>query len=518
MKTSGLQIAKNSFSRVLTFFVVGTVTLLVTPVIIHSLGDRHYGIWVIAGSFMGFYELFDLGISTALSRYVSMYVTKKDSQNVNKVFNSTLVIFIAMGFIIIACSIIIGLNVQHFFHVEVEEGKLLRSVILIMGIAFSIKVINKVFEGVLAASMRYDIISIIKITTTLLWAGISITLLKAGGGLLALSYLILILDIVLGITSLLLTFKERPELGLDFRLVNKFQLRQVFSFSGITFLIMIAKKIRLNAPPLIIGSLYSVSAVTYFSIAYRLIEYFMNFAIAFGGATTPVYSSHETQGDYQAIRKLFIPTTKHTAMLSLFIGTMIMVFGKVFIVTWVGEKYISAYPVLVVLVIPTMIDLAQLPITNAMFGMERHKYLALFSIGETIFNILLTILFIKFFELGILGAAFGAAIPMLIIKTFVQPFYGCRMVGLSVREYFQNALLFPIVVNLVCGGLMFIELELSNPGGYLSLASWNILNSLFLLASGYFLVLDTKERGRYLTWAGQLLLKMRSVKVTRENI
>jgi len=47
--------------------------------IIHSIGDRWYGLWVIVGTLMGYYGLLDFGLASASQRFItkSFYSGKK---------------------------------------------------------------------------------------------------------------------------------------------------------------------------------------------------------------------------------------------------------------------------------------------------------------------------------------------------------------------------------------------------------------------------------------------------------
>jgi O-antigen/teichoic acid export membrane protein len=40
---------------------------------VHNLGDRMYGLWALAGAFIGCYGLLDLGLSSAVQRHIELY-------------------------------------------------------------------------------------------------------------------------------------------------------------------------------------------------------------------------------------------------------------------------------------------------------------------------------------------------------------------------------------------------------------------------------------------------------------
>ena len=74
------QIIKNVGS---TWFSLGCdvlVGLLLSPIILHWLGDTAFGIWVLIFSITGYYGLFDLGIRSSVVRYVSKFIATDDDK------------------------------------------------------------------------------------------------------------------------------------------------------------------------------------------------------------------------------------------------------------------------------------------------------------------------------------------------------------------------------------------------------------------------------------------------------
>ena len=53
--------------------ITGLVGFLLTPVLIHSLGDYHYGMWILVASIVDYYGLADLGIRFTLQRHVARF-------------------------------------------------------------------------------------------------------------------------------------------------------------------------------------------------------------------------------------------------------------------------------------------------------------------------------------------------------------------------------------------------------------------------------------------------------------
>ena len=46
--------------------VNAVVSFAITPMLVHGLGDVQFGMWVLAGSLLGYYGMIDMGIRTTV--------------------------------------------------------------------------------------------------------------------------------------------------------------------------------------------------------------------------------------------------------------------------------------------------------------------------------------------------------------------------------------------------------------------------------------------------------------------
>src|ERR1035437_8345860 len=76
------QILKTVGSRRSALAINILVGILLTPIIVHRLGDTAYGIWVLIFSVTGYYGMFDLGIRSSIVRYVSKFTATKEDRSV----------------------------------------------------------------------------------------------------------------------------------------------------------------------------------------------------------------------------------------------------------------------------------------------------------------------------------------------------------------------------------------------------------------------------------------------------
>ncbi|MDD5680052.1 MAG: oligosaccharide flippase family protein [Candidatus Omnitrophica bacterium] len=456
MSSTAKRLAKGSALRTVEFFTTALITLAMTPFIIHSLGDEVYGLWIFVGSFLGYYGLMDFGLNSAVQRFLSCAMGKKSAEEANKVINTALGIFAVIGFMALIVSLVIAFALPVLIK-NITEVDLFRKIILVLGLNFAIGFPLRVFSGILSANIRYDLITAIGLVKVLVRTLLIIIFLKNGHGIMALAFITFATDISAYVTKYFIVRNLYKYIVFSRALIDKSLMKPLFEYSTYTFITMIADQLRFNIDNIVIAMFIGLGSVTLYSIASRLVKYFKDFIASAVGVLTPLFSQYEARKDYHSIREKFIITTKISSYLSIMVGGILIIFGKAFIERWVGIKYIDAYSILLVLVIPMACALMQNPSIQLLFGISKHKFYMVSNSIEGIVNLILSLSLVK--RYGILGVALGTAIPMIFIKLFVQPVYTCRVIKLGVRKYYLEAVLQPILNSMAIFMVFWLVLK-----------------------------------------------------------
>ena len=131
------KLIKSSFFRVFNLVATILVTFYMIPFVIGSIGDRWYGLWILAGSFTGYFGFLDLGLSTANERFISRALGTGDVEEVKRVFNTCFFLFLIAGIVTILVSIAIAAVTHHFVN-DPNDAYVFRFIILAVGIAMAI--------------------------------------------------------------------------------------------------------------------------------------------------------------------------------------------------------------------------------------------------------------------------------------------------------------------------------------------------------------------------------------------
>ena len=101
-------ISRNIFSNYVGIGGSIVIAFLLSPFLIHTLGDTNYGIWSVIAALTGYMALLDLGVSSAVAKYVSKYKALDDYPSLNKVMSTGLLILIGVGVLLVVAGPLIS--------------------------------------------------------------------------------------------------------------------------------------------------------------------------------------------------------------------------------------------------------------------------------------------------------------------------------------------------------------------------------------------------------------------------
>lgn len=444
MKFDKGQILKNVGSSWFALGVNVVVGIFLSPYILHRLGDDAFGLWILIFSVTGYYGLFDLGIRSSIVRYVAKYSATNELDELNRLVNTALFSYSLIGLTAMAITLVATYYVGSIFRVPADFLTTARWLLLMVGISVSLGFPIGVFSGILEGLQRFYVLNSITVTSTLLRALLIVIALRHGGGLLIVALITVSLPLIGGIANFVTALRVLP-LRFGPRFANWSSLRIIAGYSGTTFLIIVAQRLRFKTDALVIGTFLSAAAVTYFTIGSRLVDYASETVSSLAQLFIPMSSQAQGKGDMEAVRKIFVLGNRACAFIIFPITVVLTILGKSVIESWVGVKYVAtSYRILLVLLYPTTLMLAQSASGRTLWGLAKHKVLAWVTLTEGVANLVLSVILVR--RYGILGDAIGTAIPLACTQIFFLPAHLCHLLGVRLTTYLYRAFVLPLAL------------------------------------------------------------------------
>jgi len=440
------EIIKNVSSSWFSLGVNILVGIFLSPFILHRLGNTAYGAWVLAFSVTGYYGLFDLGIRSSVIRYVSTYTSTNDIEGLSKLINTSLAGYTVIGAAAMMVTLVVSMYLGSLFRMPADFLPTARVLFLMVGTAVALGFPAGVFGGILEGLNRFYFVNATNLVSTLLRAMLIVLALTHGYGLLMVAFVTVALPLLGSLVRAVIVLRLLP-LRFGWKYLDRGSLREIASYSSVSFMLMIAYKLRFKTDEVILSTFLSVAAVTFFSNADRLVDYTVEVVSSLAQIFVPMSGQSDAKGDMDRLRKIFVAGNRACALIVFPITATLIVLGKSVITAWVGARYVTAcYPVMLVLLIPSTFVLAQAASPRILYGMARHQTLAWVTGMEGIANVILSIILIR--PYGIIGDALGTAIPLSCTTLYFMPRHLCRILKVRLGTFLLEAYTLPVMLCL----------------------------------------------------------------------
>jgi O-antigen/teichoic acid export membrane protein len=452
-KLERAQIIKNVGSSWFALGVNILVGIFLSPFILHRLGDTAFGIWVLIFSLTGYYGIFDFGIRSSIIRYVSKYTATRDIDKVSRLISTSMFTYTCIGALSMLITLVGCVYVDRVFHIAPDFQSTARWLLVLVGGSVALGFPLGVFGGILDGLQQFYVFNWTNIVSTLLRAVLIIFFLNRGYGLLTVALITVGLSLAASVVQGMVALRALPVI-FSWKYVDRQTFRQMASYSSITFIMIVASRLRFKTDAVVIGTFLSTAAITYFYAGSRLVDYAGDVLLHLAQIFVPMSSQSDAAGNIDRLRKIFIVGNRACAFTTLPITAVFVILGKSIIEVWVGNKYVAqGYAVLLTLIFPYTLMLVQSASGRILLGISKHGKWAVVSLIEGAANLILSIFLVK--PYGIIGDALGTAIPLLGTYMFFMPFDLCSRLGIKVSTYLRQAYLLPL---LLCAPMVAVLL------------------------------------------------------------
>ena len=485
-------IGRNIKYPLISKIIATGLQFILLPFIVSHVGKEIYGAYLLVMAFTGYLGLLDLGVTSAVVKYVAEFGGKGDEERANKIISASLSFYTVFGVVIGIILLISSFYFNTIFHVEASNERVIQELLWVTALASIFVWSSRTFEGVLRGLQRYDLGAIINIFVKVCTALAAYLIFTAGYGMvhfLAISYLFIIIGNVL---SYVLAYRCIQGQRIIFPYFNKEVFKTIFSFSSFVFLGSLTSIIIFHVDDFVVGAFVSVSAVTLYSVAYTLQHGVRSINALFGDPVVPACAEMEGKKEFEKQKMLLYKGTKYTTATLLPLVIIVIIFARPLITYWMGEGFEESVLPAQVLVAFWLFN----GIINTAGGIITAKgYVrALFKITflNAVINLILSLILVRYW--GILGVALGTTLPMVLVNFPLLLVIMLRVLDIRIRDFFEVALRDNLKIYALTAILSIMALEYLYPPSLF----WVLLSMMIIygisIVSGFFTSLSAKER------------------------
>ncbi len=446
------------FSYVL--IIVNTlISVLYTPFLIAKLGQNEYGLYSLVTSIIGYLTILDLGFGNALIVYTSKFRAQKKYDEEKKLHGMFFVIFCIIGLITGILGLIIYFNVENIFGSSMTLTEISKAKIMMLILSFNLVVTFSfsIYTSIITAYEKFVYQKIIALISTLLKPLIMIPFLYLGYKSITMAVIITAVNIFVLISNYLFC-KKKLNINIKYNGFDKKLFKLIFGYSIFLFLGSIVDKVNWSVDQFILGAMAGTAAVSIYSVASLLNTLFINLSTAISGVLLPKMSQMvANNASSEKMTKEFIKVGRIQYYIIFLMASGLVLFGKQFICMWVGKEFIESYYVALILILPLCFPLIQNLGLSIMQAMNKYKFKSISTFIMAIFNVLISIILVK--KYGVIGAAMGTAIALIICNIFIINIYYYRVIKINVIKFWKDIFILTLKFILpVCFGILLINI------------------------------------------------------------
>ncbi|MGD0921704.1 MAG: polysaccharide biosynthesis C-terminal domain-containing protein [Terriglobia bacterium] len=471
------------------------VGFLMAPFIVHRLGNTAYGIWELVLQLTGYMGVFDVGVRSALIRFVARFRAENNQSAMNQMLGVTLKFYAAFALACLVGAALLAGFVLPRMHIPASMVRDSQIVLMLVAGTMAVGFTLGMFQTVLPALSRWDLLNTVNIGTLLLRTGLLVVFLLKGYGLVALA-IIQFLTSVLGYgVCAILAHRLIPGMAPTWRSTGQNIVRPVFFHSLYAFLNSVGYRIIYNVDTIVIAAFLPIQNVALYVIGFKLIAYLRDMANAATQIVAPLTSATEGSGHTSELSSLFLRGTKYVLLVAYPINVAFLVVGPDFIRLWMGREYgATSGTVLIILAAGQFVCFTQYVGGHMLYGLSKHGSLVRFTSSEAVLNLALSLALVR--QFGIYGVALGTTVAAIAVGVLFYPRAFFRNLSVRGSEFFRFCIV-PVLLPTLAftGGLLIVRLLISTDRVF-GLAMAGAGGLAFYVPCVWFFGLDEGERDR----------------------
>ena len=466
-------------------------TIFSVRLALHYLGKEQFGLWVLALQISGYMGLLDLGISTAISRFLADHKDDVNGGEYGSLLLTGGIVFALQGGIIAFAGAAFSFAAPGLFHIPPDLASDFKWVLVIITSLSGFSIATRSVGGPLWSFQRMDITNLLALMTLVVGYGALWLGFKSGCGIYSLAYANIPSAILSPVIFYIVCSRNgyypsqgswgSPQWGL---------FRKLFSFGKDVLLMSIGSQLVNASQVMILSRLAGLDAAATFSIGTKLYSMGLQFVGKVLDNSSPALTEIFVRGDRVRFNERFWNVVSVTTFLATIGATALMMGNQMLISLWTSGVIhwsLGADVILAGLLIATSLSRCFVGIFGMVGDLRPVRYI--YFLEGCVF-IMLALLAVRHFGvIGVLAASLTAhlSVTMLISGRVASTWLDSMR---SFLHMISNALMITLVVLAVAVAINFFHPSV------MVVIPLSLLITLTVCASAWLMILPQKLRSK----------------------
>ena len=447
--TSSRQLARNTLFNTAAQLIPMAAAVVAIPILIRSLGADRFGVLTLAWAVIGYFSLFDFGLSRALTHAVAMRLGAGDGGDLSELVWTSLLLMLALGIVGgIALALLAAWGVGHGLNVPPGLLGESRATLYLLALSMPLIVTNAGFRGLLEAHQDFAASTALRVPLGVFSFVGPLLVLPFSRQLPPIVGLLVVARGLTWIAHLVVCLRRYPYLRERYR----FRLGAVvplLRLGGWMTTSNIVSPMMAYLDRFFVGAILPMAAVAHYVTPYELVSKLSLFPQSLMGVLFPAFAATYAS-DRERMAALFGRSLRALLLFIFPIVLVLVLFAREGLTLWVGADFaLASAPVLRWLAVGIFINsMAHAPF-NVLQGIGRPDLTGKLHLAEL--PLYLLALYLLAHRFGIVGVAIAWVLRVAVDSAALMVLTSARVPGVSRQVRLVGGWTVLALVVFACG-------------------------------------------------------------------
>jgi O-antigen/teichoic acid export membrane protein len=409
-----LRILRGSASNLLRVFLSMFVSLALPPFLVHRMTTVEYGAWVLILQLSAYVNFLDLGISTAIGKFIAEYDAAGQREASRRLVSTAFTVLCSVSLLasIALCLVVWGVP-QLFHQLPAALVPQVRASLAAVGLSTCLGLPLSVFASVFNGLQRYGFPTLLYTVNRVSSAAALVIIVLLHGSLVQMALTLAVCNMI---TALLQVYGWsallRHQVGFSLRGFEFQTARRLAEYCGVLSIWTLGN-ILISGLDTAIVARYDFANTAFYAAASSATNFMLLVVGSLMSPLMPALSSAQLQRTPAQMGELVIKATRYGALLMVAMGIPLVSCAYPLLACWVGQNYaIHGALFLQVLVLGNVLRQLAAPYSIMIVAVGKQRLATLSPVAESLINLAASVYLAK--RMGALGVALGTIIGALV--------------------------------------------------------------------------------------------------------
>jgi len=442
----------SAFTQVLSV----TVLFWLQAHLLHQVSDEEYSILPVLNAIMMFTPLATVVLTGGIGRYITEAYAKGDDAQVTKICSTMFPILAVAGLVMLGAGWLFAWKIDLFLNLHDERVRDAQIMMAMLVFAAALRMPAAPFGVGFFVRQRFNLLNLINIgcvlfRIVLLFAlifGVSTRVLWVATATTAMELL------VLAITTPI-SMRLVPALRFRRSMVDWSIAREITSFGGWQFLMVLGLSIRNAIDPIVLNAYSTAFEIACFNIASLPFQHLWQTINMAKRTINPSLIAMHAGQESERLRSAFLRGNRLALWLFMLPGLPLALLAFPFIQLWLKGEVALAPALIQINLLGFLVIVPTVVFATIVEAIGKPRDFCLLVLGTNLLNLALTLYFVGWLGYGATGSCLATAISSAVCYPLLVWPLSRRMLDVTSRDWFREVLL-PGLLPSLCAAPIYL--------------------------------------------------------------